>query len=291
MSGNVNSLPQSARHSLFLAGDALAFAFGFLVRNPGTILRRLAVPALLGCIALYVLLWGYCTQLADFIGLPSEGLASRVMGIAAAAILIMLLLNAIVVARLGELLAARAGASSAFLGISATAWRIYAADLRLVLAFGIFGVAMLFAVNLLIRFGAPPIMVALVSFASWLLLLWLLARCWFFLVPVSLDARGESVLTVSWRRSEGLLFPILLILLVLAGVTLFLLAGSELLLRAAGILSPVPAMLSFAGAIGLYERNLWPFVLLVSVAYLVGTSLMTAARVKLYQDVADTPMA
>jgi hypothetical protein len=51
----------------------------------------------------------------------------------------------------------------------------------------------------------------------------------------------------------------------------------------------VPETLSFAGAIGLYERNLWPFVLLVSLAYLVFTSLMTAARVRLYQDAVDAP--
>ena len=83
----------------------------------------------------------------------------------------------------------------------------------------------------------------------------------------------------------------LLVLLVLIGVTLVLLAGGELLLRASGILSPLPERLSFAGAIGLYERNLWIFVLLVSLAYLVGTCLITAARVKLYRDVIDAPTA
>src|SRR6185312_9718435 len=98
------------RQSLVLAGDALAFAFGFVLRNPGAILRRLAVPGLLGCITLYILLWGYCTQLTDYIGFPSDGLASRVMGIAAAAILVMLLLHAIVVARLGALLAGQRAA-------------------------------------------------------------------------------------------------------------------------------------------------------------------------------------
>jgi len=291
MSENANSLPQTGRQSLVLAGDALAFAFGFVFRKPGAILRRLAVPWLLGCVALYILLWGYCTQLTDFLGFPSEGLAGRVMGIAAVAILIMLLLHAIVVARLGDLLSAQAAPSPAFLGVSVTAWRIYAADLRLVLAFGLYGVATVLAVNLLTRLAAPPMLPFFLSAASWLLLLWLLMRCWFFLVPVSLRARSEGVLTLCWRRSEGLAVPMFLVLLVLAGFTLILLAGGELLLRAGGILSPVPATLSFAGAIGLYERNLWPSVLLVSLAYLVATSLMTAARVKLYRDAAGAPVA
>lgn len=287
MSGNADSLPGAARQSLVLAGDALAFAFGFFVRNLGVILRRLAAPGLLGCAALYVLLWGYCTQLTDFIGFPSEGLAGRVLGIAAAAILVMLLLHAIVVARVGELLAGRRDMAPAFLGIGTNAWRIYVADLRMVLAFGAYEVVALFAINSLTRFGAPPVVPFLLSVASWLVLVWLLARGWFFLVPVSLDAQSEGILVMSWRRSEGLLLPILLVLLVLVGVTLFLLGGGELLLRAVGILSPVPARLSFTGAIGIYERNLWAFVLLVSLAYLVGTSLMTAARIKLYRDAAE----
>lgn len=291
MSESASSLPRSARQSLVLAGDALGFAFGFVARNPGTILRRLAIPGLLGCITLYLLLWGYCTQLTDFIGFPSEGLAGRVMGIAAAAILIMLLLHAIVVARLGDLLAMQVEVPPAFLGISATAWRIYAADLRLVLAFGVYEVATLLAINLLTRLAAPPMLSVLLSTASWLLLLWLVMRCWFFLAPVSLHARSEGVLTRCWRQSEGVLVPILLVLLVLAGFTLVLLGSGELLLRAGGILSPVPAALSFAGAVGLYERNLWPSVLLVSLVYVVATSLMTAARIKLYQDVTDSPVA
>jgi hypothetical protein len=291
MSENANSLPQASRRPLVLAGDALVFAFGFVFRNPGAILRRLAVPGVLGCITLYILLWGYCTQLTDFLGFPSEGLASRVMGIAAVAILIMLLLHAIVVARLGALLAGQTTTSPVFLGISATAWRIYAADLRLVLAFGVYGVAILLAINGLNRLAMPPVLPALLSVAGWLLLVWLLARCWFFLAPVSLRAQDEGVLVLCWRQSEGLLLPMILVLLLLTGVMLILLSGGELLLRAGGILSPVPEALSFAGAIGFYERNLWPFVLLVSLVYLVGTSLMTAARVRLYQDAVDAPTA
>lgn len=291
MSENANSLLQTPRRSLVLAGDALVFAFGFVFRNLGTILRRLAVPGVLGCITLYILLWGYCTQLTDFIGFPSEGLASRVMGIAAVAILIMLLLHAIVVARLGGLLVKQAAESAAFLGISATAWRIYAADLRLVLASGVYGVAILLAINGLNRLEAPPVLPTLLSAAGWLLLVWLLARCWFFLAPVSLRAQDEGVLVLCWCQSQGLLFPMFLVLLLLSGAMLVLLAGGEFLLRAGGFLSPVPEALSFAGAIGFYERNLRPFVLLVSLVYLVGTSLMTAARVRLYQDTVDAPTA
>jgi hypothetical protein len=227
--------------------------------------------------------------LIDYIGFPSDGLASRIMGIAAAAILVMLLLHAIVVARLGALLMGQTTASSAFLGISATAWRIYAADLRLVLGFGVYGIATLLAVKFLHRFGAPAFLPVLFSAASWLLLLWLLPRSWFFLAPVSLRARDEGVLALCWRSSKGYVVPMLAVLFLLVGLALVLLAGGEILLRACGILSPVPETLSFAGAIGLYERNLWPFVLLVSLAYLVFTSLMTAARVRLYQDAVDAP--
>lgn len=289
MSENVNSLPQTTRRSLALA--ALAFAFRFVFRNPWAILRQLALPGALGCITLYILLWSYCTQLTDFIGFPSEGLAGRVMGIAAAAVLIMLLLHAIVVARLGSLMVEQSEASPAFFGISATTWRIYAADLRLVLAFGVYEVVTQLAIKFLARLEPLHALPVLLSVASWLLLVWLLARCWFFLVPVSLQARDEGVLAHCWRRSEKLSLPILTVFLLLIGMALILLASSELLLRAGGVLSPVPEALSFASAIGLYERNLWPFVLLVSLDYLIFISFMTAARIKLYQDTVDVPTA
>ena len=115
--------------------------------------------------------------------------------------------------------------------ISATAWRIYAADLRLVLGFGVYGIATLLAVKFLHRFGAPAFLPVLFSAASWLLLLWLLPRSWFFLAPVSLRARDEGVLALCWRSSKGYVVPMLVVLFLLIGLALVLLAGNIPVLR------------------------------------------------------------
>lgn len=286
---SANSLPRDWRSGPAMTCEVLAFAFGFLLRNPGAILRRVAFPALLGCVVLYFLVWGYCAELTDYLGFPSEGLASRVMGIAAASVLIMLLLHSIVVSRLAELLMGNRGGALGFLGIRPDAWRIYAANLRLLLGLGLYGLAMFGASSLMVRFGTTPGIAKVFDVAAWLLLCWLVARGWFFLVPISLQANEEGGLGMSWRCSEGSLPAIGGIMLVILTFTLVLLAAGEFLMRAAGVLSPVPASLTFVNAIGLYQRNLWPFVIMVSAVYLLSASLMTAARIRLYQKLAAAP--
>jgi hypothetical protein len=283
MSGNANSLLQPARGSLVAAGAALAFTFGFVVRNPGAILRHVAVPALLGCAALHLLIWGYCAQLTSYLDLPSEALAGRIMGIAAVSVLIMLLLHAIVVSRLAELVVGGGSGQPVFMGIRTDAWRIYAADLRLLFALGLFGVVVIGASALMFRFGVAPDIETAFNIAAWLLLFWLVVRGWFFLLPVSLQANGEGGLAMSWCLSRGHLATISAVMLPILLLMFFLLGGGEFLLRFTGVLSPMPARLTFMGAVGLYQRNLWPFVTLVSLVYLCGASLTTVARIRLHQ--------
>jgi hypothetical protein len=284
MPENANKPHRTARGSLASALRALAFAAGFVARHPGAILRRVAVPVLLGCATLYVLIWGYCTQLASYLDFPSDGLAGRVMGIAAVSVLIMLFLHAIVVARVAELVMGCKNGEQAFLGIPTDAWRIYVANLRLLLALGVFGVVGLGSSSLMFRLGVAPDIEAAFSVAAWLLLLWLLARCWFFLMPISLQAHGESGIVTSWRLSRGHLWAVSIVMLALMALMVLLLGGGEFLLRSAGVLSPMPRTLTFVNAIGLYQRNLWPFVILVSAVYLCVACLMTAARIGLHRE-------
>jgi len=284
MSGTANSLLN--RSAFANAGDALAFSFGFLARNAGGFVRRVAVPGLLGCCILHSLLWIYCTQLTTYLGYPSDGQAGKVLGIAAAGVLIMLLLHAIVVSRIGILILGLESEKGAFFGISAAAWRIYVANLRLVLGLGLYGIAAALIAGLLSRLGLETVPLLIFEAAAWLLLVWLVARSWFFLVPLSLQTRAESVLAASWRSSRGMVPSILLAVFPCLAVSFVILVLGELSLRMIGIFSDVPAKISFLDAIHLYERNLWPFVLLVSVVYLFSNALMTAVRIRMFRDMA-----
>jgi len=281
----------TARDPLVAAGAALAFAFGFAARNPLAILRRVGAPATLGCVALYSLIWSYCSQLVNYLDFPSDALAGRIMGIAGLSILFMPLLHAIVVSRLAELVTGDRSEEPSFLGIRTGAWRIYVAELRLVLTLGIFGVLALGASSLMIRAGVAPNIKMAFGAAAWLLLFWLAARFWFFLVPVSLQAKGENALMQSWRLSRGHFVSISAVMLSQLVLMLLLLGGGEYLLRSVGVLTGMPATMTFINAISLYQRNLWPLVILVSVVYLYGASLMTAACIKLHRELVEEAFA
>lgn len=291
MSGNASNVLQQPRNPFAAAMASLAFAFGFVARRPVAILRGVAVPALLGCVALYALIWGYCVQLTTYLAAPSDALAGRIMGIAALSVLVMLLLHAIVVSRLAELVMGCRSGQPVFLGIRTDAWRIYAANLRFLLALCVFGLAAIGASSLMLRLGVGDGLEEGFVLIVWLLLFWLVVRGWFFLAPVSLEASGEGSLVTSWRASYGHVTAISLVFVPLLALLLLLLGGGEFLLRSAGIFSPMPRTLTFAGALGLYQRNLWPFVILVSVVYLCGASLTTAARIRLHQELTAAPAA
>lgn len=291
MAENTSSLPQYRCGALAVAGNALVFAGAFLVRNPGAILRRIAIPGALGSVSLYALAWGYCSQLAAFIGSPSEGLAGRVMGVAAVSVLIMLLLHAIVVSRVAGLVTGDKRSRPGLLGVGSDAWRVYAANMQLFLGLGLYGLAIFGTSTLMSRFEVSPEIITTFTVAAWFFLCWLVARSWFLLVPICLQTSEENGLGVSWRSSEGHVPLIGLLTLVIVLFTVVLLAAGEMLMQATGLLSQPPLAPTVVTAVNFFMENLWIFVTMMSVVYLFSVSFSTAVRIRIYQRLLVAPPA
>lgn len=288
MSVNVDSGP-AARKFLVLACDVLTFALAFPVRHLGAIARAIAVPVLLGCVALYVLLAAYCSELVRYLGYPTDSTASLVLGIAAAAVLIMPLLHAITVAALAEVVVGRRRPKPSFLGISTDAWRIYTANMRLILLLALIGLATAIVDGMLRRLGGSSAVAAWFDVCMVLLFFWLGIRVWFFLVPASIGGGGDAILARSWRSSAGLQPVIGLVMLLILSASVAFLVGGECALRALGLLRPLPEAMSLGRALWMYQRNLWPFVTLITAAYVLAATLLTASRIRFYQHVTVSP--
>jgi hypothetical protein len=261
--------------------ETLLFSVRFLTVEISSILRRTLIPAVLGALVFYFLLDGYCIELLDYLLHPNDVMASRVLGIAAAGGLILLLLNAVIVAALARLVLREKQPERSFMGIGVAAWRIYTANLRLLLAIGSGGLLLwlvLFALRHISLFPGPDA----VRIFCFLAIYWVGVRGWFFVAPLSVLGSPAGTLTDTWHRSSGHVFPIAITLFVLLLAGVVFQAAGEFTLRSFGALS-LSGAASFQDSVELYRRNLLPISLLISVSYLVVTILLTAARVDLYR--------
>jgi hypothetical protein len=264
-----------------LLRETFLFCLKFLVLEFFAILKRALLPALAGGAALYFMLDGYFVELLDYLARPSDVMASRVLGIAAAGGLILLLLNAIIVASLTRLALRQTDQEQSFLGIGVAAWRVYTADLRLLLAVGI-GAVLLWVVLLALGHVWLAPSDGIVRFFVLAALFWLGVRFWFFVAPLSVLGRATGPLTESWRHSHrhGWTIGLVLFCILICGIAFQ--AAGESLLRGLGILY-FSTSTSFRDAIELYRRNMLPITALISASYLFVTILLSAARAHLYR--------
>lgn len=270
---------------VFLLWQTFLFCLRFLVGHPLAILKETALPGIGGCAALYLLLSGYCGQLLDYLGHPSDVVASRVLGIAAAGLLIMLFLHAIVVEVLAGIVLGQRRGRPAFLGVRATAWHIYTANLRLVMAMGAGGMVLWLVALALKRVWLLPES-GMIKFILLVVVFCLCVRAWFFAAPACLIDKSAQPLATAWHRSAGNFWSIAIVMFAVFIGSIAFQAMGEVLLHGVGLLPPLPHPETFAGAVMLYRENLLPMVVLVSVTYLIAMIFLTAARIYLYERIA-----
>lgn len=264
-----------------LLTDTLCYCFRFLARNVLTLLLRVALPVMAGCAFLYVAFHQYFANLLLFLAHPTGGGASRALGIAAAAFLILLLLHSIVVALIADIAIDPAAPIWPLRRIGILAWRLYATSLRLALALGVVAFLLLYAAAYAVD-AVPQARMYLQAGVA-VMLFWLLIRVWFFIAPVCALNSEDGTLSVTWRRSSGHAGAIAIVMaaiIVAVGAFQF---GGEMLLRQAGVIVAPMAAVSLTTTLRFYQQNLWPVVVLASLTYMFANLLLTPARIRLYQ--------
>jgi hypothetical protein len=266
---------------------ALGFAFSFSFRNAAAIAVRIALPALVGWIVLYTSLFLYLTELERYVSDPSDRIASLVLGLATAGLLLTVFLHSVIMATVAALALGLEDGRWKFFHITRREWRLYAANLRLLLVTVIWVVAMQ-----ILQFGVAKLSwPAHFGVALNLLMaggLGLLAvRIWFLVAPVSVAKIKGQILRRSWRLSARVYWRLAAIAAVLLLMGLAMEAAGEIIMRASGMIAPFPKASSLAEFAANY-RKILPFVTItIGIAYLIGSVLLVAARVYVYRQLTE----
>lgn len=273
-----------------LTHRARLFPLQFVWENAASIVRRIGAPCLVGALSIYGFFVVYMWELQAYLSNPQDSLGSRVLGIAALALLVLVFLHSLVAARVAQLALGAPVAKGEFLGITRAEWRLYTANLQFCIVLLFFVLAFYGLHAVMDRLNWPP--------GSWLhifqgvFLFWLTARLWFLLAPICVtNTRGE-VLLAAWRQSAGHFWRIALLLTAIVLTAYLVQAAVGMLLHAAGLIAPLPTSAALAGYVSSYRENPLPMVVLTNIAYIVFVVLTAAASAQVYaEERADVPPA
>lgn len=266
------------------------FPFQFVGRNAASIARCIAAPCLAGALSIYGFFAVYMWELQHYLSQPQDSVGSRVLGIAALALLVLVFLHSLVVARVAQLALGMASVKGEFLGISRAEWRLYTANLQfcIVLLFFVMAFYGIHAMTERLHWphGFWP------HILQGVFLFWLTTRLWFLLPPVCVtNTRGE-VLLAAWRRSSGRFWRIALLMIAIVLTAYLVQAAVGMLLHAVGLIAPLPTSAALAGYVSSYRENLLPMVVMTNIAYIVFVVLTAAASAQVYAEgPADVPPA
>ena len=266
-----------------LAANAFFRSICFLAANWRVVAKRAALPSLLGTVTIYLLLAGYLNAVSRHLTQPSGGSASRILGIGALGILVMLFLHSQLVSAVAGTLVPAKGRM--FLRIRQHEWRLYVASLQLLLIVCVYACVFWPAAALAEFLDLPFLPTLAMQLALLAILFWVLARAWFFLLPLCISTAEGEILARSWRASADHFWSIVLLIVMILVVVLAVYFVIQFGFDLAGIVPPLPASLALPAALAAHRSMLLPFVLLISVAYVAGTLISTLARIHLYQEI------
>ena len=268
----------------------LFFPFQFVSRNAAPIVRRIWIPCLAGALSIYGFFSAYMWELQAYLSNPQDSVGSRVLGIAALALLVLVFLHSLVVARIAQLALGLTATKGDFLGVSRAEWRLYTANLQFCIVVLFFVLAFFGLHAITERLNWPH--GAAVHIVQGGFLFWLAARLWFLLPPVCVtETRGE-VLLAAWRRSAARFWRIALLLVAVLLTAYLVQAGVGVLLHAVGLIAPLPTSATLAEYVSSYRENLLPMVVMTNIAYIVFVVLTAAASAQVYaEEQVDVPPA
>jgi hypothetical protein len=262
----------------------------FAGRNAALIVRRIWLPCLAGAISIYGFFFAYMMELQSYLSHPQDSVGSRVLGIAALALLVLVFLHSLVVGRIAQLALGMAATKGDFLGVTRAEWRLYTGNLQfcIVLLFFILAFFGFHGITERLGWSLGPVLFVLQG----MFLFWLAVRLWFLLPPVCMTHSRGEVLAAAWRRSRGRVWRIVLQFAAVIFTAYLIQAGVGMLLHAGGLIAPLPSSAALAGYVSSYRENLLPMVVMVNIAYIVFAVLTAVAAAQMYaEDRADAPPA
>ena len=267
--------------------DTLVFSFSFLIRNAARIATRIALPALGGWITFYIAFFLYLTELVRYLGDPSDRIASLVLGLATAGLLVTLFMHSIIVSAVASLALGLEESGWKYFQAGRRAWRLYAANLRFMLVIAVFIAAVLVGEAVMGRLAATAGSIWIADIAMGVGLYWLAVRFAFLIAPIAVAKRDGEILRRGWRLSSGHFWSITAIAVVTVLPGFAVEFAGEFLMRLFGTFPDLGSSGSLASIAAMYRQVLPDVLIAVGIGYLVGVVLLTLARVSFYRQLAD----
>ena len=269
----MTALTPASRAPLFLP-------LQFVGRNAALIARRIWLPCLAGAISIYGFFSAYMLELQSYLSHPQDSVGSRVLGIAALALLVLVFLHSLVVGRIAQLALGMPSTKGDFLGVTRAEWRLYTGNLQFCIVLLLFILAFFGFQGVTERLGwslGPALLVLQGAF-----LFWLAARLWFLLPPVCLTQGRGEVLVAAWRQSRGRVWRIVLQFAAILLTAYLVQAAVGMFLHAVDLIAPLPSSAALAGYVSSYRQNLLPMVVMINIAYIVFAVLTAATAAHVY---------
>jgi hypothetical protein len=283
--------PAGTKLSRISVNHTLRFAFRFVFRDGAKIWPRVALPMVAGGIALYGALYLYLFELEHYLMRPNDRIASLVLGLATAGLLVTLFSHSVTTAAITSLALDREDRGWKYFCVSRRAWRTYAAYLRfLLLCAGFIAGVELFW--LLLNQIWPTTVIDFGADASLLIGLAILAvRAGYLAGPVAAANDRGRVLREAWRLSSQHFWKLTVTVIVIAVPGFGIEAVCESLVRMASLAPPIVHDMPLSDLVANYRESLPAVVVAVGLAYAVSVVLLVAASAAAYRQITNNNKA
>ena len=270
--------------------ETTLFAYRFMLRSLGAIVRLVWLPTLIQILILYISLNVYLLELATFLQQPDSQIAGQALGILVGGIFGALFFAGIAIVAIVELASGNQSKPGwVYLRISRIEWRFYAAAVRLfiiLVSFVAIAVAVFWGVANTLDISPTGTVFWLGNAALIMGMFYLFLRLGFLIPPLAV-AQSEKILRRCWRltaQSVWSLAPIMLVLII-PGIALQI--AAEFFLRVGGMI-PAPALGFSLNDFAVAGHGILPYALLVMmVSYLAVVVPLTVGAVVVHRTLAE----
>ena len=272
--------PISVKHTL-------QFALRFVFRDGKKIWPRVLLPMIAGGVALYGALYLYLLELENYLIRPNDRVASVILGLATAGVLVTVFSHSVTTAAITSLALEREDHGWKYFCVSRRAWRTYAAYLRFLLLCAGFIAAVEVIRSLVDRFVSNSALDICADVGLLVGLAVLTVRVGFLAGPVAAANDRGQVLREARRLSSEHFWKLAVTLFVILLPGFGIEAICESLFRFAGFAPPVVREVLRSNSVADYRDSLPAVLTAVGVGYAMSIALLVAASAAQYRQITE----
>ena len=244
------------------------------------------LPAIAGWAVLLLSLSLYLAELERYLSAPSDRVASLVLGVASAGLLVALFAHTVIVATISSLALDRPTRFWPYFDCSRPARRLYAAYLRYAVVWVVVMASLSLLSVVLNRWTGRGAIVYLGDILSLVAATVLAVRIGFPMGAIAVGGDSGPIIRRSWALTSGNFWRLAVVVACFAIPAVVVELGCEWVIKAMGLVQRYPYHGTFAQIVSAYRHVLPAILTGIGIAYLVGVTLLTSAAAFAYRQLA-----